>query len=169
MAGWAIPAEIALINLYSKGVKHMHKVRSILVLFLLSLMHAGVAHAQWVQTNGPYGGMIISFAVSGTNLFAGTDSGGVFLSTNNGTSWTVVNNGLTNTDVYALAVSGTNLFAGTGGGVFLSTNNGTSWTEVNNGLTNTHVYTLAVSGTNLFAGTLGGGVWRRPAVVRDDH
>jgi len=32
----------------------MPKVRSILVLFLLSLMHAGVAHAQWVQTNGPY-------------------------------------------------------------------------------------------------------------------
>ncbi len=66
----------------------MHKVRSILVLFFLSLMHAGVAHAQWVQTNGPYGGMINSFAVSGTNLFAGTGGGGVFLSTNNGTSWT---------------------------------------------------------------------------------
>jgi hypothetical protein len=38
-------------------------------------------------------------------------SSGVFLSTNSGTSWTVV--GLTNTSVYALAVSGTNLFAGT--------------------------------------------------------
>ena len=64
--------------------------------------------------------------------------GGVFLSTNNGTSWTAVNTGLTNTYVYALAVSGTNLFAGTyGGGVFLSTNNGTSWTAVNTGLTNT--------------------------------
>jgi len=49
----------------------MYKVRSILVLFLLSLMHAGVAHAPWVQTNGPYGGMISSFAVSGTSLFAG--------------------------------------------------------------------------------------------------
>jgi hypothetical protein len=53
----------------------MNKVRSILVLFFLSLMHAGVAHAQWVQTTGPYGGMINSFAVSGTNLFAGTDGG----------------------------------------------------------------------------------------------
>jgi hypothetical protein len=39
-------------------------------------MHAGVAHAQWVQTNGPYGGMINSLAVSGTNLFAGTGGGG---------------------------------------------------------------------------------------------
>ena len=142
----------------------MHKVRSILVLFLLSLMHGGVAHAQWVQTNGPNGGMITSFAVSGRNLFAGTD-GGVFLSTNNGTSWTAT--GLTRAWVSALAVSpngagGTNLFAGTyGGGVFLSTNNGTNWSAVNTGLTFLHVHALAVSpngagGRNLFAGTEGG-------------
>jgi hypothetical protein len=39
-------------------------------------MHAGVAHAQWVQTNDPYGGQINSLAVSGTNLFAGTGGGG---------------------------------------------------------------------------------------------
>ena len=54
----------------------MHKVRSILVLFFLLLMRAGVAHAQWVQTNGPYGGVVLSFAVSGTNLLAGTGGGG---------------------------------------------------------------------------------------------
>ncbi|MEX0601758.1 MAG: regulator, partial [Bacteroidota bacterium] len=94
--------------------------------FLLALLAATSIHplfAQWVQTNGPYGGFVRSLAVSGTNLFAGTDGGGVFLSTNNGTSWTQVNTGLTNTDVRSLAVSGTNLFAGTdGGGVFLSTN-----------------------------------------------
>ncbi|HUU28477.1 MAG TPA: hypothetical protein VM123_11755 [archaeon] len=140
----------------------MYKMQCILILFLLSLMHGGVAHAQWVQTSGPYGGVILSFAVSGTNLFAGTYEDGVFLSTNNGTSWTEVNTGLTNTVILALAVSpdsSGNLFAGTGdGGVFLSTNNGTSWTEVNNGLTNTSVRALAVSGTNLFAGT-GGGVF----------
>ncbi|PJB02148.1 MAG: hypothetical protein CO127_00675, partial [Ignavibacteria bacterium CG_4_9_14_3_um_filter_36_18] len=35
------------------------------------------------------------------------------LSTNNGTSWAVVNSGLTNTSLLALAVSGANLFAGT--------------------------------------------------------
>jgi hypothetical protein len=30
--------------------------------------------AQWVQTSGPYGGVVLSFAVSGNNLFAGTGS-----------------------------------------------------------------------------------------------
>ncbi len=116
-------------------------------------------YPQWVQTNGPYGGDIRALAVSGTNLFAGTDGSGVFLSTNNGTSWTAT--GLTNTVVWSFAVSGTNLFAGTYGGVFLSTNNGTSWTAVNTGLpTNANVYGgFAVSGSNLFAGTYPGGVF----------
>ena len=123
--------------------------------------------ARWMHTNGPYGGIVESFAVSpngagGMNLFAGT-SGGVFLSTNSGTSWSAASTGLPSYSVYALATSGTNLFAGTsGGGVFLSTNNGTSWSAVSTGLTKTNVQSLAVSGTNLFAGTEGGGVWRRP-------
>lgn len=111
-------------------------------------------YAQWIQTSGPYGGEVNSFAVLGTNLFAGISRGGVFLSTNNGSLWTEVNSGLTATDVQSLAVSGTNLFAGTlGGGVFLSTNNGATWAAVNSGLTGTDVYSLAVSGANLFAGT----------------
>jgi hypothetical protein len=102
----------------------------------------------------------VSLAVSGTNLFAAINWVGVFLSTNNGTNWTPVNSGLTNTAVMSLAVSGTNLFVGTnGGGVFLSTNNGTSWTAASTGLGGTSVNTLAVSGTNLFAGTGGGGVY----------
>ena len=121
------------------------------------LLGAQSLQAQWIQINGPsYGGDIRCFAVNGSNLFAGTDGGGVFLSTNNGTSWTAVNAGLpTNTSVYALAVNGSNLFAGTfRGGVFLSTNNGTSWTAVNTGLTNLNVSSLAVNGLNLFAGTI---------------
>ncbi|MFH0988474.1 MAG: cohesin domain-containing protein [bacterium] len=132
----------------------------IAVTILICLFNISEAQSNfWQQTNGPYGGTVKCFTVSGTSLFAGTD-GGVFLSTNNGTIWTSV--GLTNTIVRDLAVSGMNLFAGTwGGGVFLSTNNGTIWTAVNTGLTNTSVVSLAISsngvgGTNLFAGTSGG-------------
>jgi len=104
------------------------------------------ASAQWVQANGPYFGSINCFAVSGTNLFAGTGCG-VFRSTDTGTSWTQT--ALTK-NVGCLAVSGTNLFAGTGGGVFRSTDTGTSWTQT--ALTKS-VSCLAVSGTNLFACT----------------
>jgi len=122
--------------------------------------------SQWEQTSGPGGGTVKSFAVSGTNIFAGTGwGGGVFKSTNNGTSWTAVNNGLPLSPfVLSLAVSGTNIFAGTPyypiGGVYKSTNNGTNWTDVNDGLPNLDIRSLAVSGTNIFAGTDDGGVYK---------
>jgi photosystem II stability/assembly factor-like uncharacterized protein len=87
----------------------------------------------------------------------------VFLSANNGTSWTAVNSGMTNLAVHSLAVclnGGTNIIAGTmGSGVFLSTNNGASWLAVNSGLMNSSdntILSLAVSGNNIFAGTYGG-------------
>jgi ligand-binding sensor domain-containing protein len=97
-----------------------------------------------------------TLAVSGTNLFAGTTDG-VFLSTNNGASWTAASSGLTYTQITALTASGTNLFAGSYGlGVDRSTNNGTSWTAASSGLTSTFVLALTVSDTNLFAGTYGG-------------
>ena len=131
------------------------RAQSICLAFVAVLLCA-TASAQWVQTDGPYGGRVYSFAISGTNLFAGTLDG-VFLSTNNGVSWTAA--GLTSYQVWSLVVSGTNLFAGTTSGAFLSTNNGTSWTAINTGLTTTYVRVLAVSGTNLFAGTQGGGVF----------
>src|SRR4051812_22538834 len=109
------------------------------LLFFVALnLYGCTLHAQWIEkNNGLYGGSILSMAVNGSNLFAGTQGGGAFLSTDNGSSWTSVNTGLTNPAVRSLLVNGSNLFAGTsGGGVFLSTNNGTSWTSVNTGLTN---------------------------------
>jgi photosystem II stability/assembly factor-like uncharacterized protein len=105
---------------------------------------------------------VYCIAINENNIFAGTLDGGVFLSSNNGTNWSQVNNSLTDTIVYALVVSGINVFAGTyGGGVFLSTNNGTIWTQVNNGLTHTLVRSFAVNDSYIFAGT-DNGVWRRP-------
>ena len=137
-------------------LKHIKSLSSIFVLFCF-FTNTNPLQAQWIQTNLSYGSYIHSFAASGTHFFAGT-GGGVFLSTNNGTSWTSVNNGLTNTTVQSLALSGMYLFAGTGGdGVFLSTNNGTSWTA--NGLTNKYVRSFAFLGTYIFAGTSGGGVF----------
>ena len=71
-------------------------MKKVLFLILFVLLSINSIIAQWVQTNGPFGGAVYCFAKSGTNLFAGTSGGGVFLSTNNGNIWTAVNNGLTN-------------------------------------------------------------------------
>jgi hypothetical protein len=98
----------------------------------------------------------------GTNLYAGTYPGGVFLSTNGGVTWAERNFGLTNVGVFALAVAGTSLFAATNGGVFLSTNAGARWAPVNDGLSTLTTWSLAINGGDLLAGTDGGGVYRRP-------
>jgi formylglycine-generating enzyme required for sulfatase activity/ligand-binding sensor domain-containing protein len=126
------------------------------------------AAAQWVPTNG-YGvsarisALAISPAPGGigsSNLFAGTPDHGVYLSTENGTSWTAVNSGLTNTGVRALAVAPSGfLIAGTDGGVFISARNDVSWTQVNNGLTATDVSSILINGTKLYAGTAHGGIF----------
>jgi hypothetical protein len=104
------------------------------------------------------------------DLFAGTWGGGVFISTNNGSSWTSESTGLMTADVRGFAsthsASGaTNLFAGTyGGGVLLSTDNGISWTTASTGLEYAYVNALTAypngsGGMNLFAGTDGAGVF----------
>jgi photosystem II stability/assembly factor-like uncharacterized protein len=119
---------------------------------------------------GPPGGEVKALAIDPSTpatLYAGTFFGGVFKSTNGGTSWTAINSGLTITSVYALAIDPSTpamLYAGTDGGVFKSTNGGTSWAAVNSGLpTNAFVYALTIDPSNpatLYAGTVGGGVFK---------
>lgn len=127
-----------------------------IVLFIASFLAiTPSARCQWVQTPGITTVQIHSFALSGTNLFAGNGSwpsaSGVYLSTNDGASWAGVNNGLTNLEVHALISSGANLLAGTAGGVFRSSDNGASWANI--GLPSVTVSVLVSSGTNLFAGS----------------
>jgi hypothetical protein len=64
------------------------------IVFSVIAVAVSVCDAQWVQTSLDNVN-VYCFAINGTYLYAGTESGGVFLSTNNGTSWTVVNSGLT--------------------------------------------------------------------------
>jgi len=120
----------------------------------MSAVNTSNIKAQWTQTNGPTGGSITCFAASGQNIYVGTSSAGVFISTNNGESWKAVNKGLPRSPVSSLETSGNKLFAGTEGkGIFLSTNNGKTWNAVNTGLPIYPLYSLVASGNKIFAGT----------------
>jgi photosystem II stability/assembly factor-like uncharacterized protein len=103
-------------------------------------------------------------------LFAGTTTG-VYRSTDNGVSWSLVNGGLTNTNVNDLEIlPGGLILAATGGGygVYRSTNNGTIWLSANTGLTSTYIYDLfldvtgklyAVASPAVFRSTNNGVSW----------
>jgi photosystem II stability/assembly factor-like uncharacterized protein len=128
------------------------------------LSFSASVQAQWVPTNGPYGGGFEALAISGTNLFAGADNGAIFRSTDSGATWETASNGLQDGyAVFSLAAFGTNLFEGGYGGAYLSTDQGNSWIQVSTGLPNanfsgaTNVTCFAENGTNLFAGTGNGG------------
>jgi lipid-binding SYLF domain-containing protein len=143
----------------------MHKKNIFITVLITLLIFTSLINAQWVQTNGPYGGYICSLTSfqnsnGGTTLLAGVGALGAFLSNDNGLSWTQTS--LNWGYIYSFVVSpnsngGMEIFAAIpGGGVFLSIDEGITWKEVNTGLTDLTVVPLAVSGTNLFAGTFSG-------------
>ena len=98
----------------------------------------------------------------GSNLFVGTVSHGVLMSSNNGLSWTKVNTGLgADTVSCQLFANGSTLYLAsqsTSGGsqIFSSTNNGTSWTAVWSSIQPTgQVFTINFFGSNIFVNTAG--------------
>lgn len=112
-----------------------------------------------------------SLSVIGSNIFVGAfqhpsdsvSSGGVFISTDNGTTWRAVNNGLTWHTINVLFASGADLYAGTNCGTYVPTNEGASWKFVSAGslADSMVVLSLAVSSSQLIVGTLNG-VWCYP-------
>ena len=116
--------------------------------------------------NGLPSASIVSIAISGTKVFAGTIGHSVYYSTNNGSSWTSISisGGLGNY-VYSLLISGSDIYAGTGNGVFTSNINGpVIWNALNSGLklpALCAVNSLAADTINLYAGIGDVSVWKR--------
>jgi ligand-binding sensor domain-containing protein len=137
----------------------MKTLRCLFLVCAHVLLLRGTTAAQWVQTNGPGGGDINSFALDTagtgrTKLYVGTGAG-VFLSTDSGNSWKATN--------FELAVSvvgsapnragGMYVFAGNLMGLSRSSDYGASWTDVSAGLTGRRTSAFASRGEWLFIGT----------------
>jgi murein DD-endopeptidase MepM/ murein hydrolase activator NlpD/photosystem II stability/assembly factor-like uncharacterized protein len=143
----------------------MRASRYLIALFL-GVTSTCFAQAPTWTSIGPEGGFISALAIdpaSPTTLYAGTRGGGVFKSTDGGTSWSAINSGLADTDVLALAidpVTPTTLYAGTNvGGVFKSTNAGASWAAMNLSLACTSVSAIAIdraASSTVYVGGAGG-------------
>lgn len=136
--------------------KRISVMKTILFMIFVSGFAFQTSVAQWTSdTSGIGYTSQRSLIVSGNNIFAGTTNNGVFISTNNGTSWSQTS--LNNQFIFALASSGSNVYAGTNGnGIFVSTNSGATWSQ---SLINQYVVSLAVLGNYIFAGVYYNGVY----------
>jgi len=123
---------------------------------IVLLIFSSSIEAQWVKCNGFSNEDVRSLITFGNNIYGGTIDKGVFISSDNGNSWTRTS--LNNLTVWAFVSIGNTLYAGTdGSGVFISTNNGISWTQTS--LNNKPVLSLTAIGENIFAGTVNSGVY----------
>ncbi|NOX85084.1 MAG: T9SS type A sorting domain-containing protein [Chlorobi bacterium] len=117
-----------------------------------------------IKNGGLNYGVIRSLATKAGNIvYAGTEGGGIYKSTDYGENWAQTDTILPGNKVRGIVIDNTDqIYAGTfGNGVFKSQGSDQSWAQVNNGLTNTFVAALTYDpGLNtLFAGTHSNGVF----------
>ncbi len=134
------------------------------MLILICLCWPSSTQAQWGSI-GPDGGYIVCLAIAQQDpqtVYAGTNRGIIFKSTNAGVNWHQANLGMTNHFVSSLAIDSQNtqtVYAGTNAGVFKSIDGGSSWNLFNSGLTNFYVLSLAIDPQNtqtIYVGITGG-------------
>jgi hypothetical protein len=113
----------------------------------------------------------ISLAVSPVNsavVYAGTNNGGLFRSTDSGSTWTTVSlpvPGLVAFTIVFDPVTPSTMYVGTGNGVFKSADGGSTWTSLNNfGLGfPPNVHAIAIDPTTpstIYTGTFGNGLFK---------
>jgi photosystem II stability/assembly factor-like uncharacterized protein len=99
---------------------------------------------------------------SGEKVFAGLSGGGVFVSGDNGASWTQINNHMTDLDIRSMTINAAgDIIAATDNGViFRSADDGGVWNRIEEESIETPVSTLAAGTTGiLYAGCRGQGVF----------
>ncbi len=98
---------------------------------------------------------ILFLASFGTTIYAGTDSKGIYRSSNGGDSWTSTTGILYPVKVILKTSGGKFLAATNGGGIYQSTD-GAAWSQSNLGLGNMSAFTLCEFNKNIYVGTAKG-------------
>ena len=86
--------------------------------------------------------------------------GSVYVSTNNGLTWTETSSGIKNNFITNIFSNGSSLFAGSYSGIYSSANNGQTWQENNSGFPNMNTYGIFSDNSLVYAGTYEGGVFK---------
>jgi ligand-binding sensor domain-containing protein len=128
-----------------------------LISLLLLVSGVKICYGQWKEI-GPYGGNVTWFANDGQNIWAGTEDYDLYLSTNQGGSWSLVNYSISNSPIYSIAISGKYIYAAVAEGIIISSDNGKSW-QVDS-LVN-HWYNISAKDSNVYltGGMYNNGMW----------
>lgn len=125
----------------------------------------------WNSTSGwnPGVGRITSFAVDPADqnhIIVGSQTGGVWKTTNGGTTWAVLTDSFINMDVYSLAIDPVNkdlyYWGSSSGIIFISTNAGSTWNQLVN-LAGSDVNKILIDPTDtskIFCSVVNGGIFR---------
>lgn len=115
-------------------MRHRPLLTTLASLTLLTFAAAPAAQANWLGLPGLNEGAGASFVreyatgTPPTTMYAATEAGGVFRSTNNGISWSAFNSGLEGIpgakDVRTVFTSGSTVYAGTSAGLFKNSGGG---------------------------------------------
>ena len=127
--------------------------------------------AYWNQTSSwnPGVGRISSIAIDKTNtnhIIVGGETGGVWKTLDNGTSWTVLTDNLSNLNVFSLAIDPTNsstyYWGSSNGNLFKSTDGGATWnlfSDTGNGDIN-KILIDPVTPNKMYCTVEGGGIFK---------
>lgn len=133
---------------------YLHRILFTLIIILF-IAPFNPAKAQWKKSATIDLGMVKNLKSKGSIIIAGTDTGGVYISTNFGASWAQKNTGITNKNVNAVIIKDTVIILGVGGfgsAIYVSTNKGDSWytpTSPYSGF----LYCMVEQGNDILAGT----------------
>jgi len=135
-------------------------MKKLLLTTLLSLTFINLMYAQdgpnvW-STSLSGAGLIFTIAVNPANqdiMYAGSNTTGIWKTTNSGVNWAQSNSGLTNLTVFIVAVSMSDpdyLYCGTsqtgaGAGMYKSTDAAATWTQINSGIVETSIGIQAIA------------------------
>jgi len=131
---------------------------------------------QWSSTNNglPSNKEIKSIAYSSDAIYTYVYNEGIYVSRDNGMSWTKATNGfLPSFEVLSFASRDSNIFVSSAMGVFYSSDYGQNWNPMNEGIEGLKTGPLVIYNDTLFVGTMGNGVWKHdlddfiPVVEKD--
>lgn len=112
----------------------------------------------WIlSSKGITATFVTGFATRGSDLFASTNTSGIFISRDSGLTWNPVAMPLDFLGL-SIAAQGTDLYTGSNNTVYHSIDSGKTWSEIDSGLTSRCLYKVAATGAGIFTG--GQGIFR---------